>query len=77
MNPTGKILGTGSSLKKSKNYNQKLSDFNFNKTTRYGIGGGLLGVFVGAPFVGAAIGMLAANKDKIKKSAKKYDKYYK
>ena len=44
-----------------------------NATMNQGIGGGILGAFVGAPGLGVAIGIIHANKDKIKKNIKKFD----
>ena len=41
------------------------------KTFKYGAAGGLLGLFVGAPGLGVAVGVLAANKKPIKKFVKK------
>jgi len=44
-------------------------------TIKEGIGGGILGCFIGMPGLGIVAGMAHANKDKIKKGIKKFDKY--
>lgn len=39
---------------------------NTSETFKQGLGGGILGAFVGAPGLGMALGMVHANKDKLK-----------
>lgn len=51
-----------------------MEDKQLKKTFREGVGGGLLGCFVGLPGLGMVAGVAHANKDKIKKFVKKYDK---
>lgn len=46
---------------------------NLEKTFKQGLGGGILGAFVGAPGLGMAIGVLHANKDKVKQFANDVD----
>ncbi len=48
-----------------------------NETFKQGLGGGILGAFVGAPGVGMVLGVAHANKDKIKKFGKDIDKSFK
>jgi len=43
------------------------------KTFKYGVGGGILGFCIGAPGLGVALGVAAANKKPIKKFIKKLD----
>jgi len=43
------------------------------KTFKQGLGGGILGAFVGAPGLGMVLGMAHANKDKIKQFGKDVD----
>ena len=44
------------------------------RTIREGVGGGILGCIVGVPGLGIIAGVAHANKDKIKKFAKDFDK---
>jgi len=48
-------------------------DERLNKTFVQGVGGGILGAFIGLPGVGMVVGVAHANKDKIKKGIKKLD----
>ncbi len=43
------------------------------RTFKEGLGGGILGAFIGAPGLGMAIGVMHANKDKLKEFAKNAD----
>ena len=45
------------------------------ETFKQGLGGGILGAFIGAPGLGIVIGMAHANKDKLKSFPKKFDSY--
>jgi len=44
-----------------------------DKTFKQGVGGGILGAFVGAPGLGMGLGMLHANKDKLKAWGRRMD----
>jgi len=73
-NVVGNILGD-KKVKQKRQPQQKplIRDPETRKNVNYGVGGAVVGALVGAPFLGAAVGLAAANKEKIKKSAKKFD----
>lgn len=48
--------------------------FNVDKTFKQGLGGGILGAFVGAPGLGMGLGVINANKDRLKKFGNDIDK---
>ena len=50
-----------------------IKDKETRKNVNFAVGGGLLGAFVGAPGIGVAVGLLAANKGKLEKVAKTVD----
>ena len=43
-----------------------MKDTRLQKTFKQGLGGGILGAFIGAPGLGMSLGVLNANKDKLK-----------
>jgi len=46
-----------------------------NKNIKYGVVGGIAGACLGAPLLGAGLGIVAANKNKIKTEVRKFDNY--
>lgn len=44
-----------------------------NNTFKQGLGGGILGAFIGAPGLGMVLGVANANKNKIKKFINDFD----
>lgn len=75
-NVVGNILGK-KKAQQTKGPNQPkhfIQDKETRKNVNYAVGGGLLGAFVGAPGVGVVVGLAAANKGKLEKAAKKFDK---
>ena len=75
-NVVGNILGK-KKAKETKGPNQPkhfIENKEARKNVQYAVGGGLLGAFVGAPGIGVAVGLLAANKGKLEKTAKNFDK---
>jgi hypothetical protein len=53
--------------------NKRNDDDRTNRTFKQGVVGGVLGAFVGAPGLGAGLGILNANKDKIKEFGQDVD----
>ncbi len=52
-----------------------MTDKRTKETFKQGLGGGILGAFVGMPGIGMLAGVAHANKDKIKKFGKDIDDY--
>lgn len=55
---------------------KKQKGINMEETFKQGLGGGILGAFVGAPGLGMTLGVLHANKSLIKDGAKTVDKHF-
>lgn len=75
-NVVGNIIGNKNVKPKNTQNTQPkhyIKDKDTRKNVNYAVGGGLLGAFVGAPGVGVALGLVAANKDKLEKFAKRFD----
>jgi len=54
---------------------KKEFEFDVEKTFKQGVGGGILGAFVGAPGLGMGLGVLHANKDFFDNKFDKKKKY--
>jgi len=46
-----------------------------DKNLRCGVLGCVCGACIGAPLIGAGVGLVYANKDKLKKKVKQFDNY--
>jgi hypothetical protein len=53
-----------------------IMDKQLKKTFKHGLGGGILGAFVGMPGLGMGLGIVNANKKEIIKQSKDFDKEF-
>lgn len=56
---------------------KKDDSINLDKTFKQGLGGGILGAFVGSPGLGMGLGMAHANKEKLREWSENTSKEFK